>query len=79
MRASRVLASQRRQRFFFYVRQTYGLAEDELVRVIRASEQYTPALRVAALRNLVAIAPISVTQGRCYAQRRSLVRAHYAI
>lgn len=79
MSATRLLASQRRQRFFLYVRQTYGLGADELVRVIRASEQYTLSLRVAALRNLVAIAPISITQGRCYAQRRRLVRSHFAI
>ena len=50
-----------------------------LVRVASAKGQYTPLMRAAALRNLVASAPLEVTKGRCYLERRQLVRAHYGI
>ena len=72
-------ASEKRQRFMQHVRATYVLPRHHLIRIIRASDAYSPRMRAAALRNLVAQAPIEVTQGRCYAARRKLVRAHYAV
>lgn len=72
----RVLASDRRQRFFGQILATAKLPTQELVRVIRDAS-YSPSLRTAALRNLVAQAPLVVTQGRCFVQRRRLVRLHY--
>lgn len=75
----RVLAGEKRQRFFGHIRATNVLPIHHLVRVARAQGQYTPLMRAAALRNLVASAPIDVTKGRCYLERRRLVRAHYGI
>lgn len=53
--------------------------EAEFVRVIRDKERYSALLRAAALRNLVAQAPIEVTQGRTYLWRRRAVRLHYGV
>lgn len=75
----RVLCSLRRQRFFGHIRSTYVLPEHHLVRIAKARSQYSPLMRSAALRNLVAIAPLEVTKGRCYLERRRLVRSHYGI
>ena len=77
--AQRVLASPRRQRFFGHIRATDVLPVFHLVRVAQAKDQYSPLMRLAALRNLVASAPLEVTKGRYYLERRRLVRAHYGI
>jgi len=74
-----VLASARRQRFFGHIRSTYVLPRYHLVRVLQAKDQYTPLMRVAALRNLVACAPQHITQGRPYVERRRLVRQHFGV
>lgn len=75
----RVLAAEKRQRFFQLIRQTYPLQQYDLLRVIRARDKYSPKLRAAALRNLVATSPLHVTQGRCYAERRRLVKEHFEL
>lgn len=74
----RVLAGERRQRFFAAIRQTYKLPASELVRVVR-ERGYTLRMRAAALRSLTCSAPIEVTLGRPYAESRRLVRAHYQV
>lgn len=74
-----VLASEKRQRFFGHIRATNVLPIHHLVRIAKAREQYSPPMRAAALRNLVAIATLEVTHGRSYVERRRLVRAHYGI
>jgi hypothetical protein len=71
-----------RQRIFDFSRlvaQSYGLSADQLVAVIKARDQFTVRMRAAALRNLVCSAPLAVTQGRPYAERRRLARAHYGV
>lgn len=78
MNELRLLASERRQRFFGHIRATYVLPVHHLVRVARSSS-YSPLMRCAALRNLVAVAPLEVTRGRCFLERRRLVRAHYQV
>lgn len=75
----RVLASRRRQTFFSLVRQTATMTADQLVEVIQSPNRFGPVTRVAALRNLVAQAPIEVTRGSCYLARRMLVRSHYGV
>lgn len=75
----RVLAGEKRQRFFGHIRATNVLPIHHLVRVASAKGNYTSLMRAAALRNLVASAPLEVTKGRCYLERRQLVRAHYGI
>lgn len=77
--AQRVLASEKRQRFFAHIRASYVLPPHHMVRVIRSKEQYSPIFRAAVLRNLVCSAPVDVTQGRCYCERRRLVRAYYGV
>lgn len=75
----RVLASEKRQRFFGHIRATYQLSTIDLIHVIQAADRYSARLRAAALRNLVYSAPVEVTQGRCYLERRRLVRAHFGV
>lgn len=79
MSTTRVLASAKRQRFFGHIRSTNVLPIYHLVRVANAKEQYPPLMRSAALRNLVGIAPLEVTKGACYSERRRAVRAFYGI
>lgn len=74
----RVLAGERRQRFFAYIRQTYKLPASELVRVVR-DQTYSLRMRAAALRSLVCTASVEVTEGRPYCESRRLVRAHYQV
>lgn len=68
-----------RLRFFGHIRATDVLPVHHLVRIARCSDTYPARMRAAALRNLVAKAPLDVTQGRPFAARRKLVRAHYGI
>jgi len=75
----RVVAGEKRQRFFHLIRQTHRLPLHELVRVVGAKLMYSPRLRAAALRNLVASTPTAITLGRCYAERRRLVRRHFGV
>ncbi len=75
----RVLAGEKRQRFFRHLKVTNALPVDQLVRVIRSKDSYSASFRVAALRNLVSAAPLEVTRGRVYCERRRLVRAHYSV
>jgi hypothetical protein len=75
----RVLAGERRPRFMRHVRATCGLAQPDLIRIVRSAQAYSPLLRAAALRNLVAATPIEVTRGRCYVGRWRLVRMHYRL
>lgn len=72
-----VLASEKRQRFMLHVRTTSVLPAYHLVRIARSP--YSPQMRSAALRNLVCQAPIEVTLGRPYPEKRRLVRAHYGV
>lgn len=74
-----VLASEKRQRFFWHIRTTYVQPPFRLIRIIRSADSYSPLMRAAALRNLIATAPIEVTRGCCYPERRRLVRAHYRV
>jgi hypothetical protein len=75
----RVLASEKRQRFFGHLRATEVLPVYHLIRIARSSADYNPRVRAAALRQLVARAPIEVTLGRPFPERRRLVRTHYGI
>ncbi len=61
------------------VHETYGLPESVLLSIVNAPERFTVRYRVAALRHLVCGAPLSVTHGLPYAQRRRLVRRRYGI
>ncbi|MCY1165250.1 hypothetical protein D9M73_51530 [compost metagenome] len=75
----RVLASEKRQRFFGHLRATEVLPIHHLIRIARSSANYSPTMRAAALRQLIAQSPIDVTKGRPFAERRHLARAHYGI
>lgn len=79
MELLRVLAGEKRQRFFGHLRATYVLPEHHLVRIAKSANSYSSAVRAAALRNLVCKAPLEVTKGLPYAQRRRLCRVHYGI
>lgn len=56
-----------------------GLSDDQLLRVIKSKHRYSTHYRVAALRHLVAGAPLAVTGGQPCAERRRRVRRHYGI
>lgn len=57
---------------------TRRLDEGALTAIVRQPEHST-IQRIAALRWLIHQAPIDVTQGRPYAERRRLVRDHYHV
>lgn len=73
-----VLASRNRQAFFGHIRTVEVLPNYHVLRVIR-EPSYPPRVRAAALRILVDRAPIDVTKGRPFAERRRLVRKHYKV
>ncbi|MFL9995271.1 hypothetical protein PQR34_32260 [Paraburkholderia sediminicola] len=58
---------------------TNGLPPAVLLQIIRSRDRYSPLYRTAALRHLVFHAPLSVTGGRPFAERRRRVRKHYAV
>lgn len=55
---------------------TYSI--DQLVPIVR-DRSHPTLLRVAALRWIVGLAPLSVTQGAPYGWRRRYVRRHYRV
>lgn len=57
----------------------HGLPDQELVRIIRAKHRYSTYCRTAALRCLVGTAPLAVTCGRPFAERRRRVRHHFGV
>ncbi|CAN7650979.1 hypothetical protein LJR129_005083 [Acidovorax sp. LjRoot129] len=70
---------QREQRFIALIRETYSQPPHALIEIARNKDRYSVILRSAALRNLVSSSPTELTLGRCYAERRRIVRAHYGI
>jgi hypothetical protein len=60
-------------RFGMMVWQTYGLSKEELLRIVRSKNRYSTRYRAAALRHLVCEAPLSVTGGYPFAERRRRV------
>lgn len=65
--------------FFGYIRNTYGLSNEQLNAIVNNKAGYSAMFRSAALRNLTFGAPLEITGGRPYAERRRAVRAHYNI
>ncbi len=53
-------------------------AIDELVPIVREN-RYPPLLRLAALRQLIHLAPLDITKGAPYCTRRRYVRRHYGV
>jgi hypothetical protein len=70
---------QRVLRFALQVYRTSFLSHDALIDVVKAKRLYSTHYRAAALRHVVLNAPLSVTGGRSFAERRRLVRRHYGI
>ena len=50
----------------------------ELVPIVREN-RYPPLLRIAALRQLIHLAPLDITKGAPYRTRRRYVRQHYHV
>lgn len=61
------------------IHHTSGLPQAVLVGIVRSKNEYSPLYRTAALRHLVFHAPLAVTGGRPFAERRRRVREHYGI
>ncbi|MFM0027456.1 hypothetical protein PQR70_14455 [Paraburkholderia madseniana] len=55
------------------------LPDDQLVRIVKSKNRYSTHYRAAALRHLVAGAPLAVTGGQPFAERRRRVKRHYGI
>ncbi|CAB3806761.1 hypothetical protein LMG28138_05840 [Pararobbsia alpina] len=70
---------QRLTRFSRCVFDTHQLPHGLLVSIVRARDRYSPLFRAAALRHIVADAPLAVTGGRPFAQRRRAVRRFYQL
>ncbi|MFM0077261.1 hypothetical protein PQQ86_39615 [Paraburkholderia sediminicola] len=73
------MARERILRFAMMLYQLYGLSNSELVRIAKAKRRYSTHHRAAALRHLVIDAPLAVTGGQPFAERRRRVRKHYGI
>lgn len=71
--------SRRSRTFGRAITLVYGRRQTELVAIIRNRSRYQVIYRLAALRCLVATAPLNVTQGAPYIQRRRAVRQHYQV
>ncbi|XUW93268.1 hypothetical protein OH764_34645 (plasmid) [Burkholderia sp. M6-3] len=63
--------------FTRYVARTYALSTNDLLRIVRAGECYSPMFCAAALRHVVQRAPLDVTGGQPFAARRRAVRKFY--
>lgn len=50
----------------------------ELVPIVQEN-RYPPLLRIAALRQLIHLAPLDITKGAPYCTRRRYVRQHYHV
>lgn len=70
---------QRILRFGLVLYDTSGLSHDVLIGIVKARRRYSTHYRAAALRNLVIDAPLSVTGGLPFPERRRLVRRHYGV
>ena len=70
---------ERRLRFQRLLADAQHLTTAQLIVAVRAKFSVSALARCAALRVLVARAPIEVTQGRPYLERRRLVRKHYSV
>ena len=57
---------------------SYGMTPAELCVIVR-ERRHSLLMRVGALRNLIGSADLSITHGRCYLERRRLVRKHYGV
>lgn len=73
------MRSERLHRLTLLLRDTRNAHSDTLIQVVREKHRFTPLLRVAALRELIGRAPVEVTLGRPYLERRRLVRQHFGI
>lgn len=73
------MISTRKRSFIRSVHQTYPHSVDVLLTIIRNKAHSSLSFRAGALRNLVWQAPLTVTQGRPYLERRRAVRKHYAV
>jgi hypothetical protein len=70
---------ERMLRFALQVYHTSFLSHEALIGVVRSKRRYSTHYRAAALRDVVMNAPLIVTGGRPFAERRRLVRRHYGI
>ena len=75
---AKVFVSQGQRAFQASIRASYGLSCKQLLQVL-SNNTGTSRFRAAALRNLVACAPLEVTRGRPFLERRRLVRKHYRV
>ncbi|TDN59059.1 hypothetical protein [Paraburkholderia sp. BL10I2N1] len=66
-------------RFALMIYETYRYSLAEQIEIVRAKDRYSPRYRAAALRHIAIDAPLSVTLGRPFAERRRLVRRYYGI
>ena len=71
--------SVRRRRFGVLVADASKLDDGQLLRIVQARQSLTPLARAAALRILIGRAPLEVTRGAVYLERRAYVRAEYGI
>ncbi|RQR65298.1 hypothetical protein DIE18_02100 [Burkholderia sp. Bp9125] len=69
----------RLQRFIAYVHKLSGTPATVLENLVRDRTRYSPLYRSAALRHLICSAPLEVTGGRPYLERRRSVRQHLGI
>lgn len=65
--------------FAMLLHATNGLPQERLLGIVKARKGYSPHYRATDLRHLVSNAPLAVTRGRPFAERRRRVRRHYGV
>ena len=75
------MLSARSFRFAFHVVRLHGasLTTAALTSIVRGRARFSVLFRAAALRILVAQAPLAITCGLPYVQRRALVRKYFDV
>ena len=75
----RTAHSHRRRRFVQCLVDADRLSTEQLIVVVRDKFGVSALGRCAALRTLIARAPLEVTRGQPYLTRRQYVREHYQV
>jgi len=74
-----MLISSRVHSFRFFVMKLSGVPLHVLLNILQQPTSFTTLYRSASLRILISRAPLDVTQGRPYAERRRLVRGAFSV
>lgn len=73
-----MISTRRRTKFTTFLLGLRKYSADQLIEMLN-EKHHAPLLRCAALRWLISAAPLEITQGAPYGERRRYVRRHHHI